>query len=146
MNRKPNISVGAKQPIRSGTMRRPYQKDVCTCARRLSGKDTQKEALSALQEAVRHVGTAIFDYVIELVVIVPEEWEGAVVNDMQDHDMVYQSLPINHGYYSVTSLMTLGNSLVYATRLQVISQGTGSHFIRLSSRSRLSVTSPGLQP
>lgn len=142
MNRKPAMSADAEWSFRPETIRRPYQ----ASGERSSSIVPQEEALWALQEAIRYVGTAIFDYIVELVVIVPAEWERAIVNDMQGNGKVYRSSPIKYGFYSVTSYMTLKDSFGYAARLKVLSQGTGSHIIRLLSRSRLSIVSPNQQP
>lgn len=100
-------------------------------------RETQSErALTALQEAFRIVGPTLLDCMVELTIIVPEEWVLEVIHDLEDRRCVCRAQSIDTGYYIITAAIPLRQSFGYRERLEVLSQGTASFSMRLQSRPR----------
>lgn len=100
----------------------------------LPSENQSAKALSALQEAFRIAGPALFDLMVELIVIVPEEWVLEVIHDLDDQGCVCRSSSIENGYYIITAALPLRQSFGYHERLKILSQGTGTFSMRLSGK------------
>ena len=92
------------------------------------------QALKSLQEAIRIAGPSMLDLLVELTVIVPEEWILEVIQDLESRSCSCRPYSINNGYYVIAAALPLRQSFGYHTRLETISQGTASFSMRLSSQ------------
>ena len=90
-------------------------------------------ALKALQEAFRIVGPALLDNLVELTIIVPEEWVLEVIHDLDDQRRACRTLSIDNGYYIITAAVPLRQTFGYREHLNTLSQGTGSFKMHLPS-------------
>jgi len=96
-------------------------------------EDQGARALKALREALRIVGPALLDCMVELTILVPEEWALEVIHDIDDQRCVCRTLSIDNGYYIITAAVSLRQSFGYRERLHRVSQGTATLRMRLSS-------------
>jgi len=131
-----NAASGIVAPWRSFSLTPPRAaQDHAPAALRPACEDEGARALRALREAFRIVGPALLDCVVELTIIVPEEWVLEVIHDLDDQRCACRTLSIANGYYIITAALTLRQSFGYRNRLDLLSQGTASFSMRLSHRS-----------
>jgi len=92
------------------------------------------QALKSLQEAIRIAGPSLLDLMVELRVIVPEEWVLEVFHDLERQPCTCRSLSIENGYYVIMAALPLRQYFGYQARLKTLSQGTASFSIRFPSK------------
>jgi len=110
--------------------------DHAPAAQRPSREDQGAKALRALREAIRIAGPALLDCMVELTVLVPEEWVLEVIHDLDDQRCTCSTLSIDNGYYIITAALALRQSFGYRERLDLLSQGTASFSMRLFPRTK----------
>ena len=81
----------------------------------------------AIKEALRKADPVLLEPVMKVVVIVPEEYMGDVMGDLNSRRGLIQGMEANNGTQSITALVPLAEMFGYATDLRSKTQGRGQY-------------------
>ena len=81
----------------------------------------------AIKEAIRKADPVILEPVMKVVAIVPEEYMGDVVGDLNSRRGLIQGMEANNGTQSINALVPLAEMFGYATDLRSKTQGRGQY-------------------
>jgi elongation factor G len=86
----------------------------------------------AFQDAVKKAGIVVLEPVMEMEVMVPEEYVGDVVGDLSSRRANIEGVVIKGKYHSIKAFIPLSKTFGYSTQLRSISRGRGSFNMRFS--------------
>ncbi len=81
----------------------------------------------AIKEALRKADPVLLEPVMKVVAIVPEEYMGDVMGDLNSRRGLIQGMEANNGTQSITALVPLAEMFGYATDLRSKTQGRGQY-------------------
>ena len=81
----------------------------------------------AIKEAIRKADPVLLEPVMKVVAIVPEEYMGDVMGDLNSRRGLIQGMEANNGTQSITALVPLAEMFGYATDLRSKTQGRGQY-------------------
>jgi len=81
----------------------------------------------AIKEAVRKADPVLLEPVMKVVAIVPEEYMGDVMGDLNSRRGLIQGMEANNGSQSINALVPLAEMFGYATDLRSKTQGRGQY-------------------
>ena len=81
----------------------------------------------AIKEAIRKADPVILEPVMKVVAIVPEEYMGDVMGDLNSRRGLIQGMEANNGTQSINALVPLAEMFGYATDLRSKTQGRGQY-------------------
>jgi elongation factor G len=84
-------------------------------------------ASMAFKEAMRKANAVLLEPVFKVEVIVPEEYTGDVVGDLNSRRGQLEGMEINQGAQIIRAFVPLANMFGYATDLRSKSQGRGNY-------------------
>ena len=81
----------------------------------------------AFKEAMRKAQPTIMEPIMKVVVIVPDEYMGDVMGDLNSRRGLIQGMEAQNGSQQITAFVPLGNMFGYATDLRSKTQGRGQY-------------------
>ena len=81
----------------------------------------------AIKEAIRKADPVLLEPVMKVVAIVPEEYMGDVMGDLNSRRGLIQGMEANNGTQSINALVPLAEMFGYATDLRSKTQGRGQY-------------------
>ena len=81
----------------------------------------------AIKEAIRKADPVLLEPLMKVVAIVPEEYMGDVMGDLNSRRGQIQGMEANNGTQSITALVPLAEMFGYATDLRSKTQGRGQY-------------------
>ena len=81
----------------------------------------------AFKEAMRKAQPTIIEPIMKVVVIVPDEYMGDVMGDLNSRRGLIQGMEAQNGSQQITAFVPLGNMFGYATDLRSKTQGRGQY-------------------
>jgi len=90
-------------------------------------------AQMAVQDALKKAGPVMLEPVMELEVMVPEEYVGDVVGDLSARKAGIEGVVIKGKDHVIKAFVALSRTFGYSTQLRSLSRGRGSftmHFLR----------------
>jgi elongation factor G len=95
-----------------------------------TGQGMKIASQMALQNAVRKAGVLVLEPVMEMEVMVPEEYVGDVVGDLSSRRANIEGVIIKGKYHCIKAYIPLSKTFGYSTQLRSISRGRGSFNMR----------------
>jgi translation elongation factor EF-G len=89
------------------------------------------QAFLSLQEAVRLAGDTIHDVIMELDIVVSDEWVDEVMLDLCGRQAIIKSQITSNGRHAIRTNMRLCNLIGYSSHLANLNQGAGLFQMRL---------------
>ncbi|MBZ5639041.1 MAG: elongation factor G [Acidobacteriia bacterium] len=89
-------------------------------------------ASMAFKEACRRAGVALLEPVMRLEVVVPDEYMGEVIGDLNSRRGRIQSLESRPGLQAIRTVVPLAQIFGYATDLRSMTQGRGNYTMHFS--------------
>jgi elongation factor G len=86
----------------------------------------------AFKEACRRAGVLLLEPVMKVEVVVPEEYMGEVIGDLNARRGRIQSLESRPGVQAIQSAVPLSEVFGYATELRSMTQGRGNYTMHFS--------------
>jgi elongation factor G len=91
-----------------------------------TGQGMKIASQMALQEAVKKAGILVLEPVMDIEVMVPEEYVGDVVGDLSSRRANIEGVIIKGKYHCIKAYVPLSRTFGYSTQLRSISRGRGS--------------------
>jgi len=89
-------------------------------------------ANQALKEAVRQASPVLMEPVMKLEVVLPDEYTGDVINDLNSRRGKIENIDIRNELKVVDAIVPLSETFGYATSVRSMSQGRASHSLLFS--------------
>jgi len=89
-------------------------------------------AAAALREAVRNASPALMEPVMKLEIVVPDEYVGDVINDLNSRRGRIENVGMLNLLRVINALVPLAETFGYATNLRSITQGRASYTLQFS--------------
>ena len=81
----------------------------------------------AVKEALRKANPVIMEPLMKVVVVVPEQYMGDVIGDLNSRRGQIQGMEARNGVEDITALVPLAEMFGYATDLRSKTQGRGNY-------------------
>ncbi len=91
-----------------------------------TGQGMKIASQMALQDAVKNAGILVLEPVMDIEVMVPEEYVGDVVGDLSSRRANIEGVIIKGKYHCIKAYVPLSRTFGYSTQLRSISRGRGS--------------------
>jgi elongation factor G len=86
----------------------------------------------ALKEACRKAGVVLLEPVMKVEVVVPEEYMGDVIGDLNSRRGRIQNMDSRPGVQTIQAMVPLAKLFGYATDLRSATQGRGNYTMQFS--------------